>query len=996
MKKITAMLTAVVMTVTAFSQMAFAAFTDVTDDNPYKDAISTLSTLSVIDGYVDGTFKPDGAITRAEFTKLIVFMLNLQDVTYQSYSFPDVEPSFWASNFIQTAYDRNIIVGFEDGTFHPQDQVTYAQVLKMVVCTLGYEDHANALTVGTDGWADKYIQEANQLGLSKGVGVTEAYGPASRGIVAQVLYNALEIKMNENNGYNWISSEKTLMNDYLKVKKLKGTLVGIGDYLTDDCTISLPEDNMDIMDNDGKEYLIDYSSYTTQVTDISKYLGINITVYYRQLSDSDERKLVSIDIDSGKSSTLEISYDDLASLSGNTLKYYDPQTSKSKTIKLKDDITVRYNGKLVPADNNVSFDGESFTRSEMLEKWLTDKSGYTIYGTVTLTDSGSDGTYDMIQIYDYETIVALSAPTSTDYRITDKLVTGNALILDPQAANYTYTITKDGKEIPITSVAANDVLLYAWSLDGETCTVIDTAKTVSGQITSISSNKDTMTISNNTYNVGPLCEKYILEKNNKELKTGVSGTFYLDAFNTAVYGTIQETTAIPYGYIVNTFMEDGKPWITVYAPSISAGEASSYPLKKNVKVNGVSLKSDPAYSRIETAASYTDLDTEVALADKIYGAGKAPENASGAMPARIKVENGEVSEVVILSTDELYDQNEDKEQIVQGRALDEYTYNNNSFSLGGKTSFSVNSSTTVIVVPMDRNKKKGYAKKTPSTAFTSGEKYFIDAYDLNSSKIAGLIVLYGSDGTLTKVKKDTDFSVVAKEPEQVYNTVKDDTVLSLDLFTGASNTIKKWNTFDKNEFADVEVGDVIQFAYDSDNLIQGRIDNIDFSNVKQVLDGELMNKNQLYNWDVEVDPDTHNGQTMMFDYRFKKPGTSDDEMYQSSTLGFVPNSRAVIFNVSQVLTDEKKLYVTKNGFDDSNGEGEYVLDDSDYEEIDVTASTKILRMEPERDEISPYAADTTTNLTINDLKDAKNYGTGCSKILVLMAKGSAKLILIYN
>ena len=74
MKRIFAMLAACVLTVSAICQTAvFAAFSDVTDTNPYKDAITTLTKLSVIEGYGDNTFKPENSITRAEFTKIIVY-----------------------------------------------------------------------------------------------------------------------------------------------------------------------------------------------------------------------------------------------------------------------------------------------------------------------------------------------------------------------------------------------------------------------------------------------------------------------------------------------------------------------------------------------------------------------------------------------------------------------------------------------------------------------------------------------------------------------------------------------------------------------------------------------------------------------------------------------------------------------------------------------------------------------------------------------------------
>ncbi len=1003
MKKFMAMLTTIVILASSVLQSSvFAAFNDVDDTNPYKNAITTLSKLSVIDGYDDGTFRPDDAITRAEFTKLIVYMLGFKDLEYQSYSFSDVSSSHWAANYIQTAYDRGIIAGFEDGTFGPDQQVTYEQALTMVVCTLGYEQFAMGLTPTTDSWADIYIQQANQLGLTKNISGQVYYEGASRGVIAQMLYNALEVEMYENNGYNWIKTEKTLLGDYLKVKKLKGTLVGIKDYVTEDCTHELLEDQMDVLSNDGEEVLINYSSYTQNSSDLNKYFGKNITVYYQQLSNNDDRILVNIDDETTKTNILDVNYDDISGFSGNTLKYYE-ETSKSKTVKLKEkDLTVRYNGKIVPADDTVNltnpltYETESYTRQEALELWLNPETSYFIYGKITLTDNSNDGIIDMIQIYDYDVMVAYAAPTTADYRITDKLVTGNYLILDPQSADYTYTITKNGTEIPVTSISTNDVILYAKSLDDSLYTLLVSNKTVNGSVTSMSSDSSRMTISGTTYDIGDKCISYIREKDDKELKVGSTGTFYLDEFGTVIFGTLNQTAVIPYAYISDAYLdydEGGKEYITAYAPDISASSAASYPLKSTVKLNGSKVDAETAIDKIQLAASYSEDESE--YAEKIYGAGKTPKNTTYAQPARLTIQNNEVTDIVILASDEIQTQNDDKEQIVKCKELGQYTYSSNSFSQNGKTAFSVNSSTVVIYVPSDRYQKKQYAKKTVSSAFTSGDSYYVEAYDISSSKIAGLIILYGNDGTLTSVKKDSDFSIVASLPESIYSEVRDDTVQKFDVYTGASNVTKSWTTYDQNEFSDIKVGDVIQFAYDSDNLAQGRINNIKFDDIAEILDGKKYN-DQLFNWEEEIEPEEENNyQKFKFDYRFKKAGTSEDETYTSSTLGTVPNSRAVMFNVSQVLLDEKKLYVTKGGFK-ANGDGTYLIDDEDYEEITVSSSTKILRMEDDREEISRYAADTTTDLTINDLKDAKNYGIDCSKILVLMSKGNAKLIVIYN
>lgn len=1000
MKKIISVITTFVMLVSLLSQTAvFAAFSDVDDANPYKQSITTLSKLGVIDGYGDGTFKPSGEITRAEFTKLVVYLLGHQNITYNDSAFSDVKAGadgHWASNFIQTAYGIGIISGMGDGTFAPDSAVTYEQALKMVVCMLGYEQFAEELGVNTDGWADKYIKQANSMGLTKNVSNASYSSAASRGLVAQVLYNALEIEMYENNNYEWIKTNKTLMNDYLNVKKVKGTLIGVSEYITEDCPNELLEDEMAILTVSDERVMINFKSFTENVNDISKFLGNTITAYYRQPTSKDEKMLVTIDSETTKNSQINIKYEDLVSLSGNTFKYYQ-SGEKTKSVKLKEnDLTVRYNGKLVSANDTVTLGNDDYSRQEALELWLSPDTDYTIYGDVKLTDTGSDGTIDMIQINDYETMVAYAAPTSSDYRITNKLVTGNYLVLDPQAADYSYTIIKNNTEIPVTSIAANDVILCAKSLDGSQYSLLVSNEKATGNVSSMNTSTNQITIGGKSYNIGDKCISYIKEKSGKDLKVGVSGTFYIDSLGTVVFGELDKTETIPYAYIIDSFVdydEGGKDCITIYAPSISTSDASSYPLKDKIKLNGVSTKSNLVMNALSSTAEFSNKDES--LSSYIYGAGKTPALTGYSQPAKIKVKDGIVTEIITVQSDELQSQNDDLEQIVKCKELGKYRYSSNGFTQNGKNAFSVNSSTVVLYVPRDRYQTNKYAKKSPSSAFSSGDEVYVEAFDINSSKIAGLVILYGSDSTLTKVKKDTDFSIVAQAPESVYNEKTDENSLKLSLFAGTSSAVKNWTTYDDREFSDVEVGDVIQFAYDSDQLAQGLVRNIKFSDIEQVLDGNSAN-GQLYSWQEEQTPsEDNNYQKYKFDYRFKRAsGSSDDETYTSSTLGTIPYSRACMYNVSQVLLDEKKLYVTKGGFNEVDGT--YTIDDSDYEEITITSSTRILRMEDDGKEISKFAANTTTDMSINDLKDAKNYGQDCSKILVCSMRGTAKTIVVYK
>ena len=83
MKKQLSLFVAVIMLMTTlFSAVSVNAdFSDVADDYRYKDAITTLSKLNIINGYDNGTFEPEKDITRAEFTKIIVYMLGFGDLT---------------------------------------------------------------------------------------------------------------------------------------------------------------------------------------------------------------------------------------------------------------------------------------------------------------------------------------------------------------------------------------------------------------------------------------------------------------------------------------------------------------------------------------------------------------------------------------------------------------------------------------------------------------------------------------------------------------------------------------------------------------------------------------------------------------------------------------------------------------------------------------------------------------------------------------------------
>lgn len=1050
-----------------FAGSAFAYFSDVAQDHRYYDAITTLSKLesagpigegeskTILNGYEDGTFKPDSTITRAEFTKIAVYTLGLQGIKLEPTEFTDVS-SHWAKYNIKAAYDSKIINGMGDGTFAPDENVTYDQALKMVVCMLGYGNQAEF----EGGYPEGYRSMGAKLKLTNGVQDLKYDNAATRGVIAQIMYNALEVSMSNQTSSD---NEVTLLKDYLKVKKLKGILVGVENYVTGDCTQTLNLKELDVLGsrNEG-EVVLNYQNYknasgaAASVTDINKYLGKTITVYYQQAREIDTPMLMIIDDESTNNKDYEIQYTNILSFRNNNLEYYEGETStNSKKLRFSsDDINIRYNGKVVLYGQTYTLSKQTVDENgvikkltkecsfeEALKNWLDPDSDFFVYGDIKLTDRDSDGDINDVQINDYNVMVVYRKPVVSDYRVTDKLITGNSITLDPESVEYTYTIIKNGSQIDVTSLNADDILLYAKSLDDELYTCEVSNQTVKGKVTSMSEQDQEIYIDNTMYKIGPMCKKYIsTNQDGKTLSTGQTGTFYVDKFNTVVYGVIEEEKTKPYAYVTNAYASEDSSsyYLSAFIPSKSTSGAVNYKLSDRVTLNGskvsdsevVTYLNDLATNSIGSSDNYynnNDINNASNLS-KVYGSSRT--NLTGAsQPVRLELNAAEeITSLVTITTDaSAYNDdgttaittNEDTTKIVRCKDLTQYNYTSSSFTLSNKSQFQINSSTAIIYVPGDRANKSEYTKKTTGS-FTSTMKYYVEAYDINSSKVAGLVILYGATGSNTEVTKLTDYSIVATQPQSVYDDNDGENKLSFSVYAGTSSTPRKWIAAQDNEFADVEPGDVLLFGYDQDNYAQGRRDIIRYRDIEEILDGKLVDvadsviingddeeeiesdttHKEIYNWTEEPDEDTV--QTQKFNYRYPKSNSNANpfyETYTSATLGTIPYSRACMYNVYQIQEESNKLFVTQGGFAiGSNGDAENVLYDTDnYEEITISSGTRIIRMDREgRVSFSPNAEGTETAMTYRDLKAAQNYGADCSKILVCSRAGSIRLIVVFE
>ena len=143
-------------------------FSDVSADKWYNNAVSTLSNMGVIGGYADGTFCPDAPISRAEFAKIAVSFTQNNGSAVYNY-FTDVKTTDWFAPYVTAAKDAGLIEGYSDGSFKPESKITRAEACAIVNRTLGRKpskahmkisDRIDWPDVQTTDWFYEAIMEA--------------------------------------------------------------------------------------------------------------------------------------------------------------------------------------------------------------------------------------------------------------------------------------------------------------------------------------------------------------------------------------------------------------------------------------------------------------------------------------------------------------------------------------------------------------------------------------------------------------------------------------------------------------------------------------------------------------------------------------------------------------------------------------------------------------------------------------------------------------------
>jgi len=192
---VAALLAAVLLLGTAANAAIYNYFPDVTTDAQYAEAVDYLAGIGIFTGDDEGNFNPDKTITRAEFATIMVRMMGEEDRAkkVRTSSFTDVLSNHWACGYITVAVELGLVNGYGDGKYGPGDTLTYEQAVKVLICTMGYEEIAQSL----GGWPQGYMTIANDIGILQG---TSSSLGAPRSVVAMLTYNTIFMGTGHNGG----------------------------------------------------------------------------------------------------------------------------------------------------------------------------------------------------------------------------------------------------------------------------------------------------------------------------------------------------------------------------------------------------------------------------------------------------------------------------------------------------------------------------------------------------------------------------------------------------------------------------------------------------------------------------------------------------------------------------------------------------------------------------------------------------------------------------
>lgn len=708
----------------------------------FEEAVSVLSAFSIMNGDENGLYRLDDTIIRSEVTKMAVTAMGMQDAADNAkgtQNFDDVGTDHWANGYINLAVSLGLVEGDGDGNFRPNDEISYREAVAIMVRAAGYETKAQRL----GGYPSGHLSVANDNKMTKSVegGVND---PISRGDVAILTNNTLETKKMEQTGFGSVPvyevTDKTLLSDNLETTKLTGQITAVGSAALGG--------HEAVSDSSVK---IDDTIYPA-ATGLNNLLGYNVTAYAKKTGAGDSEIILALPV-KAKNATVDISSDLFVGLttknSSNAVEYYaDENSSKTTTAVISDEAQIIYNN-----------------RSAEFSTDLIDLEGKQAY--MTMLDTDSDSKYDIIFITEYKNVVL-------DYVSSNKAVGKDNTVI--RFDNDDYKLYLGSSEAEPEDLQEWDILSVAESADKSYREIYATRNSFEGTVDAVSA--DGYTIDGKLYKAAVDFTDTIT--------AGTSAEFCLDISGKIAAAKTVSNVSDSYAYLTNAYRSDDRENVIIKITDKS-GEAETLTLSSRVKLNGSSVSAASVLEALTSDGS----PVKQLVTYSVNSSNKVTELNI----ANDKSESGAA----------------DPDHFTLNRKLEDALYLS---STGKLDDIRISDSTIVFDVSDPEN-----IKVTDKSIFENNQTYSGIVYDMSESFTARVVVL---TDTAFKANTSAPAAVVVRMTTGL-NSDGEQTDILTALVDGEEVTVYAADdtVLRKGEGIKLETGDVIQYKTNSDGDIAG-------------------------------------------------------------------------------------------------------------------------------------------------------------------------------
>ena len=615
----------------------------------YEEEAELLGALGIMVGDAEsGNFRPDDNIRRSEFAKIAVTTIglgNVADSSGNASAFPDVVENHWAKGYINTAVAHGLIIGDDNGNFRPDDNVSYAEVVTVLVRMLGHEPSAES----KGQWPNGHLAVANSIGITKNVAAPASNAAVIRGIAAKLTFNSLTIDMMEQTGFGtdikYEVVDKTILEDVLDVLKETGQITA-NEYTSLDSATGVK----------SGEVRMGSTVYSVGKTNAKNLLGYQVTLYSRENS-ADRREILAARA-TNRNERLSISAKNISNVfqqssgSRTTLKYWeDKEISKiTKTAYISPSAKLIYNGKAAAFST----------------KLLTPKCG-----SLNLLDTDRDGNYDIVFVTEYTNYVVDDTSTAS-YTVSDKFGQ-TPLVLDPSNTDVKFTIEDaEGQTVAFEDIKEWNVLSVTKSEDKNLLRVIVSTDSVSGKVRAIGEN--TVTIDDKRYEVA--------DNYPTALNVNDEGVFFLDAEGRIAALDTAAAKSGNYAYLLAAAKSKGITGCADFKFFTKDGETVTVQSTDKIQFNGSSSK--PAESVLATLLAGNGLERQLVTYET---------NSSG----KLTKLNTAADRTSVLEYNKTFTKNYEASDVV---------YKSVSSKLG---SFNISDNTVIFDIPEGETDSENYA-----------------------------------------------------------------------------------------------------------------------------------------------------------------------------------------------------------------------------------------------------------------------------------------------